>query len=236
MTYPQGYMNRKLYKNIINQLPNSTVIVPFFRGESTLHKHFPAFMQQLKRFKAVQLATNGDFLNYQNKKAILQNVTFFSLSLHEESHPNHKQLRFLKKLRAAGVETQVSFVGELENRIGFVSHWRSYIDRIRLYTPHSTDGFGNMQGCNPPLSTCNKPFEDMIIYWDGGVGMCNHDWDNLTVLGRVNGSNVVSVFNNQNYETVRRKHLKNERQQIPTCKHCSFEKGKIYGEIIQCNI
>ena len=230
MKYPPGYMPKSLYKQIINQLPNQTVIVPFFRGESTLHPKFPQFMRALTRFKAVQLATNGDNLTFSVRNAILKYVTFFSLSLHEEAHPTHKQYRFMKKLRAAGIETQVSFVGELQNRIGFLAHWRPYVDRIRLYQPHSVRSLGDMTGCYPPLSVCRKPFEDMIIYWDGKVGLCNHDWNNLTVLGRVNHSNIAGVFNSQNYMKVR----ESTRQQTEVCKDCSFESDKIYGELIEC--
>lgn len=232
MTTPQGYMNKHLYKKIVNQLPDKTVIVPFFRGESTLHKHFPQMMKQLHRFNEVQLATNGDFLTFHNRQAILKNVTFFSLSLHDEAHPEHRQIKFLKQCRKAGIETQVSFVGELENRLGFMAHWRRHVDRIRIYLPHSGSGFGSMVGCNPPPEMCHKPFSDMIAYWNGRVGLCNHDWNNQVNLGNLWRLTVEEIWGGVTYNQIRQK----KRCEVPVCVNCSFEKDKVYGEIIECSI
>ena len=80
MTYPTGYMTKSLYKHIINQLPNKTTIVPFFRGESTLHPRFPQYMRALARFETVQLATNGDNLTLHVRNAILKHLSLIHIS------------------------------------------------------------------------------------------------------------------------------------------------------------
>ena len=87
MRYPIGDINENLWVQILNQLPNETAIVPFFRGEPTLHPKFNELLQTLDRFTTVQLATNGDHLTHTNKRAILENVTYLSLSIHKFTLP-----------------------------------------------------------------------------------------------------------------------------------------------------
>ncbi len=237
MTYPQGYMNRELYRKIINELPSSTVVVPFYRGESLLHRDFAEYMAELKKFKIVQLATNGDYLNRANQQAILNNVTFLSISLHDHRLPNHTNyLPFLKQCKERGLTTQVSIFETLvspSKKKQFKRMWLRHVDRVRIYKEHSVNGFGSMNGTETPLGVCSKPFEDMVIYWDGNVGLCNHDWNNLTPMGNVILSNIAEVWRGIEYKTVRLLHENNKRQRVNTCRDCSFQSNQTYGELIQ---
>jgi len=224
-----GFISENMFSKIVAELLPSTIIVPFFRGESTLHPKFPDFMQELGTFKEVQLATNGDYLTHANQKAILENCTFFSLSLHEESLPTQKQTEFLFKLRKAGITTQVSTVGKPKN----LDALYGLADRIRIYEPHSINHIADMMHAQTVTSCCHKPFSDMVVYWNGKVGLCNHDWNNSFPLGDLNHKSIAEVWNGRAYQTVREFHKKGQRRQVDVCRHCSFENGKIYGELIQ---
>jgi radical SAM protein with 4Fe4S-binding SPASM domain len=79
---------------------------------------------------------------------------------------------------------------------------------------------------------CMKPFEDMVIYWDGQVGLCNHDWNNSTKLGNVIFSIIQDVWQGIEYRTVRLLHENNKRCNVHTCQSCSFQSNQIYGEIL----
>jgi radical SAM protein with 4Fe4S-binding SPASM domain len=238
MTYPQGYMNKELFSKIINELPSSTVIVPFYRGESLLHNDFPEYMNELKKFKQVQLATNGDYLNRVNQQAILRNISFLSISLHDYRLPNRTNyLPFLKECQNKGIDTQVSILETLvssSKKKQFKRMWLKHVNRVRIYKEHSVNGFGSMNITEKPQGErCNKPFEDMVIYWDGNVGLCNHDWNNATPLGNVILSSISDVWQGIEYQTVRLLHENNRRSQVHTCQTCSFQSNIIYGELIR---
>lgn len=229
-------MNHELYHKIVAELPSSTVIVPFYRGESLLHNEFPEYMNELEKFKTVQLATNGDYLNRRNQQAILRNVSFLSISLHDYRLPNRTNyLPFLKECREKGLTTQVSILETLvtaSKKKQFKRMWLKHVDRVRVYKEHSVNGFGSMNGEEGGL--CNKPFEDMVIYWDGNVGLCNHDWNNQTPMGNVIFSSIAEIWNNSiAYQTVRALHASNRRSLVKSCRDCSFQSNKIYGELIQ---
>lgn len=235
MRYPLGDINVNLFKQVIAQLPKSSVIVPFFRGEPTLHPHFSDILHSLAGFKSVQLATNGDYLTQENKRAILENVTFLSLSLHTFKLPVETTwLPFLHEAKNYGLETQVSIVeSELPQkwRGHFTREWLKHADRVRIYAEHSKNGFGSIekQNCVDP---CIKPFEEMVVYWDGKVGLCNHDWNNMTTIGDLNTQSISEVWNGAKYNTARALHSMKLRKQIETCRDCSFNPKQVYGEIL----
>ena len=235
MRYPIGDINENLWVQILNQLPNETAIVPFFRGEPTLHPKFSELLQTLDRFTTVQLATNGDHLTHTNKRAILENVTYLSLSIHKFTLPVESTwLPFLHEAKDYGVTTQISIVNSAlpqKWRGHFTREWLKHADKIRIYEEHSQNGFGNIK--NKTVSApCNKPFEDMIVYWNGKVGLCNHDWNNPVALGDLNTQTISEVYNSAAYKAVRSLHAMGMRKQVETCKDCSFQSKKISGEII----
>jgi len=236
MVYPLGDMNLVLFLSIINQLPGSTVIVPFFRGESLAHPMFALYMNRLKGFREIQLATNADYLTPINQEAILNNCTFISVSLHSYLLPQEtKLLQFFEKAFDVGVESQISILDSVlspKNKKQFVDEWLNHVDNIRIYKTHSVNGFGDIDG---KVSTvpCNKPFEEMVVYWNGRVGLCNHDWNNNVLLGDLNVQKISTVWNDNPYQEVRKLHCSGKRGEVLACQHCSFQPNQVYGELIK---
>lgn len=243
MTYPLGDMSQELFNTIIEQLPHNTVIVPFFRGESLLHPLFIEFMDRLRGFNVVQLATNGDLLTAENLKCIYEACSFISLSLHRFRLPNSQDLI----CRGNGINTQVSILETLippNEKSLFVKSWLKQVDRVRIYVEHSHVGYGDI--LNPPRWSmnngdlpCHKPFQELAVYWDGKVALCNHDWDNQTdFLGDLTKQTIEQVWNSEKYETIREWNLQGKRHNIPSCKVCdywmvSYLPNKMFGELYE---
>jgi len=237
MTYPEGDISLALFMRILGQLPNNTAVVPFFRGESLLHPLFTTYMKYLRGFREVQFATNADYLTPENQHAILHACTFVSVSIHKYQLPSQTKLpSFFYDALGEGVETQVSILDSLlpskKSQKRFVKEWCNHVDRVRIYKTHSTDGFGSMKGEEKPVVACNKPFEDMVIYWNGKVGLCNHDWNGGTLKGDLNLQTVHEVWNSASYNLVRNLHREGKRGMIKACEKCSFTPHQVYGELI----
>jgi radical SAM protein with 4Fe4S-binding SPASM domain len=62
------------------------------------------------------------------------------------------------------------------------------------------------------------PFYEILIYCDGKVGRCNHDWNGIPI-GDVNNSTIKDIWNSSFYEDLRKQHqildIKDE-----VCKNC----------------
>jgi len=253
MHYPQGYMDFELLDKILGQLPSNTVIVPFYRGESLMHPRFSEALWAIKQkgFDRVQLATNGDLLGIETSAVIYAATAFTSISLHDYHLPKADQItEFLTGARYHPLVTQVSIVESMIPPSGaytkkrFIAEWLQYTDRVRIYVEHSHQGFGDVDPKHRDTAyrqlgqrlPCPKPFDEMVVYWDGKVALCNHDWDNKAPLGDLNTQSVKAVWNSKPYEEVRELHTDRYGDMVASCKHCDYwmvpylKKG-MFGEV-----
>jgi radical SAM protein with 4Fe4S-binding SPASM domain len=106
----------------------------------------------------------------------------------------------------------------------FVNTWKGKVDRIRIYEEHSKNGaFGSINrvenlGDRKP---CFKPFNEMVVYWNGKVCLCNHDWDRQGTLGDATIKPLEELWNDSAYRTVRQLHLDGKYDSIETCCSCN---------------
>jgi len=231
-----------------NHLPVSMVL--FFRGESLLHEHFLEFIRYAKSkgIYPVQIATNALLLDENMQNALIDaEIDFLSVSLDTNSADKYAKsrkggdlevskknlIRFCEKCkqkRLAGIkspEIQVSTVDIEEYRNEkdvFIDFWRKHTDIVRVYMEHSSDGnMGSVNGAsiNSTLrKPCMKVYTDMVIYWDGTVALCNHDWDNNLNIGYVGSSSIYDVWNGDTYENIRKMHESGNFNNSIVCKSC----------------
>ena len=243
-----GFMQSKLFKKIIDEMAlfDSKILVPFFRGESLLHPQFAKFISYAKKKKniQIQLATNATLLDEKTADKFLKlNIDFISFSLDSVKKQAYEKIRrgacydevieninnFIekkKKLRLELPEIQVSIVKTQENHHfidEFINHWINKVDRVRVYYEHSQDGtFGKLESSNLSLKKrrlCLKPLTDMVVYWDGTVALCCHDWQRREELGTLNKSTMKDIWNSRSYHKIRIMHYKNKITDS-ACKNC----------------
>lgn len=232
----EGFMPLALYKRIIDEAKDchDTVLQLHRRGESLLHPNFIEMLQYIKdKFKEVQLATNATVLNKENAEIIAEVVSFLSFSI------DLPELYLQKKRRDAysivekniveflkintRTKTQVSMIKDsliTEDDIRkFRELWIHKVDRVRIYDEHSFNTkYGAVRIKRESRASCVKPFTDMVIYWNGKVVRCNHDWSGLA-LGDINVNTINQIWHNDEYERIRREQLSlNFTEEI--CKYC----------------
>ena len=176
------------------------------------------------KFKEIQLATNATLLNESRSKSIIESVHFLSFSidtprLYEKTRQPAKYKtvedninRFLEMNRSLGnpVKTQVSMVKTkevLEDDVEiFKRMWIKKVDRVRIYDEHSANGkFGSLSSKRPTRKPCIMPFYEMLIYCDGKIGRCNHDWDGEPI-GDLNHNSIHEIWHGKKYQKLRRQH------------------------------
>lgn len=238
----EGFMPWAVYKKIIDEAKEHHEIILQLhrRGESLLHPNFIEMLEYVKgKFKAIQLATNATLLDKEKAKIISEVVSFISFSIDLPELYIQKKgrdmynivreniLEFLKINK--NTRTQVSMVKDKQTSEGdiqkFRELWIDKIDRVRIYEEHSVGGrYGAIRTKREKRLLCVKPFTDMVIYWDGKVARCNHDWSNLP-LGNINASTISQIWHNVEYERVRREQLSLTFSE-EICKYC----GSWYSE------
>jgi len=223
MKYKRGFMDTALYKRLIDEIsvyPNRSVTL-FRRGEALLHPEFTQMLIYAKgKFSEVQLATNASLMDKKMAHIIAASVTFISFSL--ELPKRYKKHRYLDKETVfknvnyflsinRDVKTQVSIVKTEDIReddiISFKDQWLEKVDRVRIYEEHSKSGrFGSLKHSNRERTPCIKPFNDILIFWDGMIGRCNHDWGQEP-LDSVKDKPIKEVWQSLSYQRLRKQHM-----------------------------
>jgi hypothetical protein len=224
-------------------------LVPFFRGETLLHPKWAELLGYAQKMGIgpIQFATNATLLNEEAARALLDlELDFVSFSLDSIDPDVYRTVRrgaeleavlrnieFFCDLKARSnqrkTEIQVSVVRTDETASGvedFVAYWNRRVDRVRVYEQHSQDGhFGSLkkkrgEASNEIRTPCFKPFRDMVIYWNGRVALCNHDWDQSRPPGDVNRESIERIWHGEAYRRVRKAHNNNGQGLEPPCAGC----------------
>lgn len=243
----EGFMDEETFTRIIDEMSEhpGTALVPFFRGESLLHKDFLKFIEYAKKkgISPVQFTTNATLLTEEISSRLLDlKIEFISFSLDTDIEENYRKVRvgasykkvmenierFLKmkkEKKLGSPEIQVSVVDtsysgeELES---FVKRWIDKVDRVRIYEEHSKEGkFGSLAADRVgERLPCLKPITDMVIYWNGDVVLCNHDWDREISLGNVIKREIKEIWQSSEYENIREKHFERNLEGEKPCFEC----------------
>ncbi len=225
----KGFMDPVLFKRLADEAAAhpETILVLHRRGESLLHPHFLKMMDYIRgRFETVQLATNATLLTRETAKAIIGAVTFLSFSI-DAPHlydttrrparyedVEEKILILIRMNEKCGhpVTTQVSMVrtnnvSERDVEV-FEEIWIDRVDRVRIYEEHSINGnFGSLMKGRKGRKSCVMPFYEMLIYADGKIGRCNHDWDGNPV-SHIGQKGIKEIWHNGVYDDLRKQHEK----------------------------
>jgi len=219
-----GYMDMELFRRVVDEIAAypERLIVLHRRGESLMHPHFVEMCSHVKnKFKEVQIATNGTLLNKPRSLAIIDAVNFISFSLDHPENFDKTRLpakyasveanihRFLD-LNQGKVKTQASMVETDTTPKHYMDEfkkiWTGKVDRVRIYQEHSKKGtFGSLEVPREQRKPCMMPQYECLIYCDGSVGRCNHDWDG-DPMGDLNSHSLYEVWHSPKYQDLRRQH------------------------------
>ena len=232
-----GYIDFCLFKKIIDEASAypDTVIVLHRRGESLLHPKLNGMLDYIAgKFKEVQLATNATLLTEDKYGSLVKGLTFLSFSVDTPDNYDktrvparytdveEKICRFLR-FNNGRIKTQASMVRtekteERQVKI-FKEIWRERVNRVRIYEEHSIGGvFGSMRNPRRERKICVMPFYELLIYDDGRVGRCNHDW-NGEPIGNINTGTIAELWHSQRYANLRSEHL-NLKFSDEVCRNC----------------
>ncbi|MFH2055038.1 MAG: radical SAM protein [bacterium] len=245
-----GNMEPMLFRQIIDDMAQvpGTALVPFFRGESLLHPQCVEMIAYAKEqgIVPIQFTTNATQLTPEVSKALIDlKVDFISFSVDSVDPETYASIRpgasleqVLKNIRyfcdyrrhngTQLPEIQVSVVktsSTAKQIPQFVKYWRGLVDRVRVYEQHSEDGnFGSLAyatSSHPQVrQACHKPFTDLVIYWDGSVALCNHDWVRENALGNVDCHTIAEIWQSESYQRVRNAHLNDHNSLEALCRSC----------------
>lgn len=228
--------NLQNFKNRVAQSIENTdpiTVIPFFRGESLGHPRFIDFLEAMSGVVNVDLATNGLLLYMPVVKALIafKGEIMVSLSLGEDikNEPHEQWVYFLDANDKAGhpITTRVTMVRSernLDNFDRFVETWTTVpgVDSVKVFALHSQDGvYGHTEGPAREYP-CHKPFDNLVILWDGTVVPCCHCWNADIVLGDANDQSLQSLWKSRPYKDLRTMHNEVHERLPEICLECNW--------------
>jgi len=108
--------------------------------------------------------------------------------------------------------------------------WRDKADRVFCKEMHNflvqaTSVYGNHIS-DKQQRRCLMPFSAMLFYWNGDVGLCCWDYDNIACLGNIEKEPLLKIYNNPKFIEIRNAMIKKACKGIKPCNICS----QIYGQ------
>lgn len=249
-----GYMDFDLFSKIISEVSTypESILVLHRRGESMLHPRFCDMLDLVAgKFAEVQMATNGTVLHRGKFQHIVNALDFLSFSLDAPATYNKVRvganyekvssnvLSFLE-FNKGKVKTQASMVKTASTRPedseAFALFWENKVDRVRIYEAHSVDGkFGSLSNPRPDRQPCVMPIYELLVYENGKVARCNHDWDGKP-MGDLCVQSIFEVWHSDQYKNLRQQHKMLEISD-PVCSECDSWYPEIgvqgTGEVIE---
>src|SRR5271166_809725 len=101
-------------------------------------------------------------------------------------------------------------------------------DPTRKVHNHAGGGFDRPALTEPLKKTCQKPFRELAIEWDGTVNQCCEDWLRRYVLGNVNYTTLEVLWHSPEIEAARPM-LQNKRRDFAACQVCDAPAGARVG-------
>jgi len=181
-----GYMNSTLWYKLIDEIKDKSLdakVLPFWRGESLLHKEFiPLSQYALDKGLDLHISTNGHYVEGE-KAEILSQYEFITFSIHTDEGYK-KAVNFAREYKSESNIIQISFVDvevDLQHYMKDVLNDDNLMgfDAVRLYNEHSIDGeFGSSGLANENNRIfCPKLDNTLVVSFDGTISRCNHIWN-----------------------------------------------------------
>lgn len=161
-----GYMTKGMWNSIVKNIPEGSTILPFWRGESTLHPDFCNMIRKLDGYDVV-LSTNGT-----NPDAVIDVLDCFNVvnvSIHGLKSYNG-YIKIASRVKNGKPKINASHV-EGEPIL-------TVYDRI--YKRHTINGiWGKVEGIQKSTPMSCSRMGEIVIGWNGDRGQCCYVWDTM---------------------------------------------------------
>lgn len=109
-----------------------------------------------------------------------------------------------------------------EEVLEFIEKWIPHAETVSIaaFRPIGSKRLPDLRKLKPKDRPCPLLYSQMVISWDGTVGLCCEDINADVPLGKVTNKDLLSIFNSRAINKIRNLHEKGKREKIPLCSKC----------------
>lgn len=243
---PRGVMSYDLFVQIARQTRSLGVdkLQLSYFGEPLLDSRIIDKIRYAKElgFSHVRIYSNGSLLNRDMAgKIIVSGLDVLNISIDGLDTEQYETVRtplsydtivnniammmdLKQKCGASHPKVVINHVAQKETpaqTASFLRRWRARADEVKIHTEHNWGGH-----IADPTSMrkrpCSVPWYQMIIHWNGKVGLCCQDALGTVTLGDITRETVGQAWKNAYRERIRTLHLEKNFAATGVCHTCDF--------------
>ena len=237
-----GTMNLNLFKEIIDAIEGNIEFISLAsRGEPLACPNISEMLEYTNgKFLNLKINTNASLLNEKKCHAILSGgvkTVVFSADaadekLYSELRVNGNLKKVLKNIETfKNIREKNYSKNPIISRVSGVKFskeqnfdemkklWSGLVDQIAFvdYNPWENSYLKNSNNITEP---CSDLWRRMFVWWDGKVNPCDVDYKSKLSVGGFKKNNISKIWNSENYNKIREKHLKSKRKELSPCSGC----------------
>ena len=238
-----GKIKLDLFKNIIDQIENNVEFISLAsRGEPLANPEISEMLKYCKdKFLNLKINTNASLLDEKKIHAILSGgvkTLVFSADaadekLYSELRVNGNLTKVLKNIENfhnirekqypnLKIISRVSGVkfNQKQKFDDMIKLWSGLVDQVAFvdYNPWENT---YLQPTNNVSEPCSDLWRRMFIWWDGKINPCDVDYKSKLSVGNIKNSSIEELWNSDEYNNLRSKHIGRKRSQLSPCKGCT---------------
>ena len=249
--FKKGFMDFELFKKIIDEASDNGCYGCKFhtvgRGEPLLHKDIVKMVAYAKKkgLIDVYINTNGillksimiDNLLDAGIDMIAISIDGYTPAVYNKYRPNvnFSNLAYwivpelYRRRDSGGYNTKIRIQTIKYSDIdlsGFVNFWRGVCDEITCLTYKEMKERKSLQSD----WVCPQLWQRMGILYNGSVIPCNHDDRGLAILGNVNDTSILKLWNSSSMNFIRQTHIEGKAHFLGACDGCYLRISEIERE------
>jgi len=249
-TLPKGEMEEAVFRKVVEDLSGHKPknLIPCFLNEPLLDPKLIERLRYIREnapATRINLTTNASLLT-PDKAAILVdegllyeiNISFQGISreVYEQSMPGlsfdrtkknvEHLIDYVRNRRKRRPQITVTMVRTtlVEPEIKkALAYWEEKGVKARVLTYENRSGETDEEiaaGNLIPYDACKRPFNTVVITFDGKVVLCCVDYKRKMVMGDLHEESLYDIWNGGKFREVRRLFLDRRKDRIPACRDC----------------
>ena len=217
-----GDMDFQLVKKIAKQLPAGIVVQLHNNGEPLL---YPRFGDAAKLFhRQIRCLDTNAKLIVEKANEIIGNLETLTISVIENDSEAAEQYKLVKKFLKIKGKRKPNLIYRCLGRVD-TNRWKKLPGIVVTRILHNPLGSFKYQKnpTIPEIGICLEMLSHMAIDRFGKVSICvRFDPLGLGVIGDVNKTPLVDVWNGPKRKKWIEYHIKGQRKKVPLCSYCEF--------------
>ncbi len=243
---PKGHMDMAVWEKCVNEIASwgrEVHLILHGAGEPLLQPKFKQFLRLLRSHDLLRAGflSNGMLFDEDWSKFVIDNnlewVGFSIDGVHPATHRQvrpgsdlqqieknlNRLLEMREKARRSRPRVTLNMVMYPEiasQKDAFFKKWFSVVDSITF--SYFRDPPSSKRWPRTPLkrSPCPLLWSQMVIAWDGTVGLCCEDFDMDESLGNVRQQSILEIWNGSRISMVRNAHKDGKIDGLALCRTC----------------